>query len=365
MSEPDSIIGTEPWPRCPICGTSGGILYEDLHDLAFGAAGEWTLQRCDRSDCRLLWLDPRPRADEIEKAYRTYYTHAENPAQTDISARAILRSVYRCIKNGYLRLQFGYRKGVGSPWYRLLAPFAFLHPAGIDAVAIDAMFLDAPPSGGRLLEIGCGNGLILERMHERGWAAEGVEFDPKCVEAVRARGLRCYLGDVRDQSLPNESFHAIFMSHVIEHVYDPKGFMDECFRVLKPGGQVIALTPNADGWGHRFFGRDWRGLEPPRHLQIFNQHNLSTVVRAAGFSEINSRTTNWGAWYLYGTSSAIRSARKARLPKVQWHARIFSIRGLCSQIIGRALVRLYPDLGEETILVAKKAEDVRPHASLG
>jgi 2-polyprenyl-3-methyl-5-hydroxy-6-metoxy-1,4-benzoquinol methylase len=233
---------------------------------------------------------------------------------------------------------------------------AYLHPGGTDAIAFEAMFLRAPVAPmNRLLEIGCGNGYLLERMQKFSWRVEGLELDPACIEILQQKRIPCHIGDLRDQSFPSESFDVVFMSHVIEHVYDPAGFVTECFRVLKPGGQLIALTPNAASFGHRFFGCDWRGLEPPRHIQIFNQRNLAAAFRNAGFSEVYSRTTNRGAWYLYGTSSAIRSARKARLPQTQWQARILSLRGLLSQLIGRALVSVRSDLGEENILFAKKS----------
>jgi hypothetical protein len=85
-------------------------MYEDLHDSLVGVRGEWTLQRCGRFDCRLIWLNSRSRADEFEKAYQTYYTHAEDAVQADISARAIFAQHLSMHKNGYLTMQFDYQQ---------------------------------------------------------------------------------------------------------------------------------------------------------------------------------------------------------------------------------------------------------------
>src|SRR5205085_11992540 len=111
---------------------------------------------------------------------------------------------------------------VGPRWLRILAPLAFLHPAGTDAIAGDAMFLHAPSPGERLLEIGSGNGAMLKKMRKRGWDVTGIEFDPACVAQAQARGLNCYGRDLRELALPAESFDAIYMGHVIEHLQDPK-----------------------------------------------------------------------------------------------------------------------------------------------
>ena len=75
---------------------------------------------------------------------------------------------------------------------------------------------------------------------------------------------------------PADSFDAVIMSHVIEHVPQPRELLAECARLLKLGGRLVMLTPNAESFGLDYYGRCWRGLEPPRHLQIFSQPALET-----------------------------------------------------------------------------------------
>lgn len=350
MPDLEPAVITEVSPKCPLCDTAGANLYERLRDLVFGTSGEWTLQKCVQSDCQLVWLNPRPRPDQIQKAYLSYYTHAEGSLRGGFSARNVLRSIYQCIKNGYLRCRLHYRSGVGSAWCRLVSPLAYFHPAGVDAVLVDAMFLEAPPEGGKLLEIGCGDGLLLERMHRRGWNVQGVEFDPKCVELVQKRGLLCQLGDLRELHLPSDAFDAIYMGNVIEHVYDPRSFLQECFRLLRSSGRLLVLTPNSKSWGHKHYRQDWRGLEPPRHLQIFDPGSLLRLSKESGFIECEVRTTNRGAWYIIGMSRAIQSARLAGHSRSSGVVSLISFSGLVDEFWGRIVHLFAPALGEELIL---------------
>jgi hypothetical protein len=61
-------------PDCYLCGTAGVVLYDGMRDRLFDAPGTWRLKRCPQ--CELIWLDPRPIADDVHKLYGSYYTHA-------------------------------------------------------------------------------------------------------------------------------------------------------------------------------------------------------------------------------------------------------------------------------------------------
>ena len=338
-------------PACPVCGAAGSVLYRDLPDRLFGTTGLWSFRACPEA-CGLLWLDPIPR--DLRKSYEFYHTHLEPRPAERRSAGQLLRAIYKPIKNGYFQGRFGYRQGVGPSWWRLLAPLAFMHPAGIDAIAGDAMFLHAPSPGARLLEIGSGNGSMLQKMQARGWEVAGIEFDPACVAQTQALGLQCYDRDLRELDLPSESFDAIYMGHVIEHLYDPRTLLLECRRILKPGGQMVIVTPNSQGWGHRHYGKHWRGLEAPRHLQIFSPGSLRRIVHESGFTRYGLHTTNRSAWYALGMSAAMRNARRRNASHDAAMLSMISARGLAYEIFGRLLRLVQPAAGEEIILCARK-----------
>ncbi len=76
---------------------------------------------------------------------------------------------------------------------------------------------------------------------------------------------------------------------------------------------VSIVTPNANSRAHARFGRHWRGLEPPRHVQIFSMESLRRIVSQAGF-RIQKSWTSWRtAGYMWRHSAAIQSPRKIRL----------------------------------------------------
>jgi hypothetical protein len=74
---------------------------------------------------------------------------------------------------------------------------------------------------------------------------------------------------------------------VIEHVHDPLALLRSCYHLLRPGAGIYIDTPNIDAIGHRIYGRNWRGLETPRHLVLFGRSSLSRALNQAGFRNIS------------------------------------------------------------------------------
>jgi 2-polyprenyl-3-methyl-5-hydroxy-6-metoxy-1,4-benzoquinol methylase len=344
-------IGAAPRKRCFLCGSEGRLLHADLRDRLFGAPGQWTFTECTNPECGLVWLDPMPLEAELAKAYRTYYTHqlsnGDNTPNTSVAAE-----IYRAIAKGHLRRR-GYRRGVGPGWYGSLWPLAYLVPGGPEALDARALFLSAPAPGARLLDIGCGDGVLLRRFEQLGWKAEGVEIDPDAVAAGRAQGLSIAQGDVESQHYAASSFDAVTMNHVIEHVADPARVLKEINRILKVGGRLVLVTPNVRSWGHARFGEDWRGLEPPRHLHLFTVTALRSLVLRAGMRVIAGRTVAKGVPSIW---SASRGLRRSRLAETKEPAAGFAepIRDLVDLLYERALLLRRPEAGEETVLIAER-----------
>lgn len=161
------------------------------------------------------------------------------------------------------------------------------------------------PLGGRLLDVGCGNGSFMQVARGCGWDVVGIDPDPKAVAHALGQGLRVIQGDIEHFEGASEIFNVITLNHVIEHLHDPVAVLKACYRLLKPGGSLWLETPNVDSLGHRRYLKNWRGLETPRHLVLFNQKSLTKALADAGFSGGASRSRPNPLFQIIKSSEAI------------------------------------------------------------
>lgn len=293
-------IKTCPCPVCLACGSPGKPLYRGLTDPLFNAPGVWDMRKCDNQDCGTLWLDPMPLLDEIHKAYLSYYTHKDVAPHKGLTSKAL-----HLARNGYHSRRFGYQSDQVSIGAKFLGVLIGFVPAIGDYLDYPFKFFQGLPKG-RLLELGCGNGDTLKLLSEWGWEVEGIDFDPKAVANARGKGVPAYEGDLFSRNYSSMSFDAIFSNHVIEHVPDPAAVLVESYRILKPGGRCIVVTPNANSILHGHFRSDWRGMEPPRHLHLFTTGSLARLAQDAGFREFKVMSLTRGIAWMYWASKAIQ-----------------------------------------------------------
>jgi SAM-dependent methyltransferase len=338
-----------------VCRRVGKPLYSGLRDRLFGAPGEWSLKRCPGARCGLVWLDPIPLEGDVGRAYANYYTHPERDVKISRWWDLYYRSNY-AVKNIHLRTRYGER-GEHRRAAAILTWFAIgLYPPTRAIVEFPMRYLPRAQTG-RILEIGFGHGRTIAKLRELGWDAEGVETDAVAVADARMRGLKVSCGSLAEQKFPDGHFDAIVSSHVIEHVHEPLQLMRESRRILRTGGRFIAATPNASSLGHRVFGRDWRGLEPPRHLQIFTPAAIRSLARMAGFVEPPCVVagTSRGAALIWNLSRRQRQAG-ARPQSCMIGAEVApkSISAFAIETLECMLAPLIPQITEELILIAQK-----------
>lgn len=339
---------------CPLCGDPGRSAYTGLHDFMYDTPGEWSFRQCGRADCRALWLDPVPTPADIGKAYETYYTHesTDRPATRGAAPNGPGARLLRRARDAHLARRLGYGPtGAGGRSGRFFARAMVAFPGGRDLADDMACFLPAPGPDNAFLEIGFGNGAQLRRMRRLGWQVTGVEQDPAAAESARAQGFEVLVGDLSSHDLTDGSFDGIYGSHCLEHVHDALQTLRECRRILRPGGAVVMVTPNADSLGRRRYGQDWLGLDSPRHLTVFTSSSLLDLARRAGFSDVTVKSTSRGASLFIGCSSSIR--RNGKLPQTRPLRAGDWVKGIASQVAESCLLAAKRDSGEELILIAR------------
>mgnify|MGYP003912628777 CR=1 FL=1 len=141
-------------------------------------------------------------------------------------------------------------------------------------------------------DIGCATGRLLEHVKRLGFHVEGVELCPESAEyGMKKRGVKINVGTLEEINFFNNTFSIIHFSHLIEHVTDPIGFLQEVKRILKPGGKVIVTTPNIAGFQAWLFGDKWRSAIRD-HLFLFSRKTLASLLKMLGFRILQTKT--WG-----------------------------------------------------------------------
>ena len=342
---------------CHLCGSHGEILHRDCKDCLFGVPGSWTFKQCSNIGCGLVWLDPMPTKDEISKAYQKYYTHKNEVACTPKKREGVFKRFKRSFRlaqrDGYLALRYQ-AMNQASALEKLAALIVIFQPARKAVFDFKAMYLRVKP-GASLLDIGCGNGDQLKFLQELGWQVEGLDPDPIAVAIVAARGMMVHTGTLEEQCFPDRQFEAVVSSHVIEHVQDPVKLLRECERILRPCGRLVIITPNTASWGHKWFGPSWRGLEPPRHLHIFNPVSLRRVAEEAGLSVCTLTSTVRDADGIFRASHAIQNGEDYVRSSRSWTLRRWS-RAL--QWVEWLLLQAGLDRGEELMMICESSNKV-------
>ena len=297
FAEGEAVQNREPWhapwpadeleqvPVCPVCGNSAREMYcEGLVDnVFFVAPGRWNLYRC--SQCKNAYLDPRPNEASIGKAYEVYYTHGGDTPRPAASASREQR-LKQALVNGYLNTRYGTQR---QPASKLGALLAGLLPRQKQKRDATFRYLPRPNAGQTLLDVGCGNGDFLLNARDAGWDVVGIDSDPKAVDVARQRGLNARAGSIDLFAGQSSCFDAITLSHVLEHLHEPKRVVLAVHRLLRPGGVIFVDTPNINSQGAALWGKDWRGLEAPRHLVLFCVTGLVGLLQSAGFVSIEAK----------------------------------------------------------------------------
>lgn len=271
--------------------------------------------------------------EDLPLLYVNYPTHAEY--HNARMSPGFLQRVRDAVRNAYLHTAYGYKSSLATIPRLLLTSVAYLHPAWRDTQAASVFYLCMKP-GGTVLDVGCGNGSSLRSLECKGWSGVGIDFDQAAVQIAREKGTDAYVGDLFSQEFPDGSFDAIIMNHVIEHVPRPLELLNECRRVLKEDGVLLAITPNAVSRGHERYGEDWRGFEPD-HLQIFSVDSLAALGTAAGFNQVRAFSSLQGVEYILDTSAGLACHNTPEAPErsgffswINKHVRWFNL-GLMHQ----------------------------------
>jgi SAM-dependent methyltransferase len=232
---------------CPICRNSSAATVLTGSDRLYGrTALEFRVIEC--VGCGLLRLDPQPPPEELGQYYPANYWFAP-----DSSAASRMEETYR-------RLVLG------------------------DHVRFAARAIRDSAARGPLLDAGCGGGLFLGMMRERGFRVLGLDYSHEAAAIAWQRQRSPAVCAVLDRApFRPATLGAITMFHVLEHLYDPSAYLAAARELLEPDGRLIVQVPNASSWQFRLLGGAWNGIDVPRHLFDYRARDLEKLLSLSGF----------------------------------------------------------------------------------
>ena len=155
--------------------------------------------------------------------------------------------------------------------------------------SLDAVVQSMEPfrTHGKWLDIGFGQGALLDAAARGGWQCYGTELSEVALEKGQARGFITATGT---EACADNAFDVVSLVELVEHVEDPLGFLKEARRVLRKGGCLYVTTPNAWSLNRWSLGGKWTVFGPPDHITIFTPPGLRRLFRQAGFDTAALRT---------------------------------------------------------------------------
>jgi 2-polyprenyl-3-methyl-5-hydroxy-6-metoxy-1,4-benzoquinol methylase len=182
--------------------------------------------------------------------------------------------VYECRQTGF-RFYYPFSVAGKEPLYRTLEQFSWNYKE--EKWEHDAALAYVEP-GHRVLDVGCGKGSFLQRAKtQRSAVVSGIELNQSGADAARKRGVE--VGDELLQAhvKARPGFYDVVTAfQVLEHVVDPRQFVDGCLQALKPGGTLVLGVPNNDC----FLRLDDQAVlnGPPHHMGLWTRRSLAALA---------------------------------------------------------------------------------------
>ncbi len=286
---------------CLVCNSSGLPLYKGLRDVLFGVEGLWNVDICKK--CDIAWLNPSPTDKTAHLLYEKYYTHQQLNNEFLKQDAFITFPKNKKIKYSVLHSWFNYPIPGISKSYKIFGIILGFIP-GIQKKIKISIGAIPPHRNGKLLDLGCGNGDYLLEMKYLGFETYGIEIDNAAAEIARSNGLQVTTGALTKTSYEENFFNAIHTNNVIEHLSNPDEIITMCHTILKKGGLLVLKTCNINSLAYLYYKQHYRGLEIPRHINIFSPKALEKLGEKSGFKVVYSGTSF--NQYIWASSKKIK-----------------------------------------------------------
>lgn len=265
---------------CPAC--SATAIQKILAVKDFTVSGEiFDIYECGQ--CSLRFTQAIPTEDQIGKYYQ-----AENYISHTNSSKGLINRLYLMARKFTLKAK---RKIVSNAVHG---------------------------KNGNLLDLGAGTGAFAAYMNQNGWDVTALEPDP----SAREKGFE--LNKITLQpvealfQLPAESFQAITMWHVLEHVHRLHEYLGQLKKLLAKEGVLFIAVPNYTSYDAKHYQEYWAAYDVPRHLYHFSPTSMRLLLNKHGFT-VKKTIPMWLDSFYVSMLSEKYKTGKASLLKGIWY----------------------------------------------
>lgn len=250
---------------CRICGRDGSHDRYDAREMMLGTRERFEYFRC--AVCGTLQIREIPQ--DLARYYPSgYYSYAWTPESRESPLRRWVRSE----RDRFLLERRGWIGARAAERWPNAALGAVGHVEGLS-------------KSWRILDVGCGGGVLVDQLHRLGYGgAEG--FEPFLDEdVVWPSGARVRHGTLGQHA---GDWDLVMMHHAFEHVPDPAATLRGIASLLRSGGRLLLRVPVVPSTAWSRYGRDWVGLDAPRHLHLFTVEGLQRLAAGFGFAPVRT-----------------------------------------------------------------------------
>lgn len=287
------------YTSCPVCGSGNIKNVFAVKDFTVSEK-EFVIAEC--KDCSLRFTQDVPDAESIGEYYKSenYISHTD-------TSKGLVNSLYKKVRSRTLKQK---RKLVESITGK---------------------------KTGRILDVGSGTGAFVSEMKTGGWEVTGLEPDSDAIKiAKELYGIELQ-GTNKLFDLPSESYDAITLWHVLEHVHQLQEYIAQLKKILTDDGRLVIAVPNYTCYEEKNYKQYWAAYDVPRHLYHFSPAAIETLINKHGLRIINHKPMWYDSFYVSLLSSKYKNGSTSWIG-AGWNGLISDIKALtdikkCSSVI--------------------------------
>jgi 2-polyprenyl-3-methyl-5-hydroxy-6-metoxy-1,4-benzoquinol methylase len=287
------------YKQCPVCNGTNIMAVLQVKDFTVSSE-MFEVWHCNT--CTARFTQNIPPAEQIGRYYKAeaYVSHTD-------TKKGLVNRLYHLVRNYTLQTK------------RLLIQKA----TGL--------------AKGALLDVGAGTGAFAATMQQAGWAVTGLEPD----DTARTNALTQHNLNLQNPetlfTLPANSFDAITLWHVLEHVHELHRYLAAFNALLKANGVLIIAVPNYTSGDASSYQQYWAAYDVPRHLYHFSPQSMDVLAGQHGFTIESYKPMWFDSFYVAMLSEQCKNG-KDNLVKAVWNGLLSNLKALgnhkkCSSVI--------------------------------